>query len=324
VDPLQSALLVKQATAPAPPLTKLRPDIPRPLASAIHSLLAKLPEERPRTAAIAKAQLEKSLAGPERIVPEIEPLSSTVAAVNPAHSIIFRVGAPLSLVVMFGALLAWGYTGESASVGNVDRAATASLSSIPAQTTPASYRVVEQQPSPPPVVSKQEKPAVVEPRLKLEQARKIAAGLSNGNVGGVQVIETDSGTAIVAVETLREKGKTNFLLIERGKGKYRVSMRGSLEFKGWQRASWSTELADADEDGYQEVIFSGRESREGRRRQLVLFVPNDKRTYSMLLTGETTSTGTPRIIWLANAVGTDAAAYRTALRQKARVLVAKR
>jgi hypothetical protein len=44
----------------------------------------------------------------------------------------------------------------------------------------------------------------------------------------------------------------------------------------------------------------------------------------MQMTGETTSSGTPRIQWLANATGTDAAAYRTALRQKARAIVTKR
>ena len=324
VEPLQSALLVKQATAPAPPLTKLRPDIPRPLATAVHSLLAKLPEDRPRTAAIAKTQLEKSLVVPERLLPDVEPMSSMVAGVNPSHSIFFRVGAPLCLVVMFGALLAWGYTGESATVSNVDRAAPSSLgSSTPAQTIPATYHP-EPQPTQSPAAPRVEKPSVIQPTLKLEQAKKIVAGLTKNTVSGVQIIETDNGIAIAAVETVRETGKANFLLIEKGKTKYRIAMRGSLEFKGWQRANWSSELVDADEDGYFEVIFSGRESREGRRRQLVLFVPNDRRTYSMLLTGETTPAGNPRIIWLANAVGTDAAAYRTALRQKARLLVAKK
>ena len=43
----------------------------------------------------------------------------------------------------------------------------------------------------------------------------------------------------------------------------------------------------------------------------------------MQMTGETTPRGTPRIQWLSNAAGTDAAAYRTALRQKARSIVAK-
>ena len=61
IDPLQSALLVKQATASAPPLPRLRQDIPRSLALAVHTLLAKRPEDRPRTAAMAKALLERSL-----------------------------------------------------------------------------------------------------------------------------------------------------------------------------------------------------------------------------------------------------------------------
>ncbi|HEY5445641.1 MAG TPA: serine/threonine-protein kinase, partial [Pyrinomonadaceae bacterium] len=106
VDPLPSALLVKQATAPAPPLPRLVEDIPRPLALAVHSLLAKRPEDRPRTAASAKTILERSLLKPERTLPDIEPLSSMVAATSPARNIVFRVGAPLILVTMFGALLA--------------------------------------------------------------------------------------------------------------------------------------------------------------------------------------------------------------------------
>jgi hypothetical protein len=72
-------------------------------------------------------------------------------------------------------------------------------------------------------------------------------------------------------------------------------------------------------------LFSGKDAteQEGVRR-LILFVPNDKRTYSMQMTGETTAQGTPRIQWLSNAAGTEAAAYRTALRQKARSIVSKK
>src|SRR5215204_515118 len=115
IDPLQSALLVKQATAAPPPLPTLRQDIQRPLALAVHSLLSKRPEDRPRTAMAAKTLLERSLVQPERTLPDIEPLSSMVAAASPGRGILFRVGAPLVLVTTFGVLLAWGYTGESAS-----------------------------------------------------------------------------------------------------------------------------------------------------------------------------------------------------------------
>jgi len=44
----------------------------------------------------------------------------------------------------------------------------------------------------------------------------------------------------------------------------------------------------------------------------------------MQMSGETTPRGTPRIQWLSNAAGTDAAVYRTALRQKARAIVSKK
>lgn len=319
IDPLQSALLVKQATAPAPALSRLRPDIARPLAGTIHALLAKRPEDRPRTAAMARRQLERSLVQPDRTLPDIEPLSTTVAGVSPAHSIIFRVGAPLCLVVMFGALLAWGYTGESASVSRPDRLPIDVLrSSSPAQMAPVAFRdeLPVRAPEPPPI----NRPPTAD-RLSFEQARRITAGFSRGSIGSVQIVDTDAGAAIVAIE--KPKDGTNFLLVEKHNGKYRVARRSSLDFKGWERASWTSEIVDADEDGYPEIMFSGKESRESRKRQLVLFVPNDRRTYSMLMTGETTANGTPRIIWLSNAAGADAAAYRTALRQKARQIVGK-
>jgi hypothetical protein len=114
-------------------------------------------------------------------------------------------------------------------------------------------------------------------------------------------------------------------LLEKRNGKYRVTSEQPLDGKGFRHASWTAELVDADEDGFQELLFSGKDSSEGRNlRRLVLFVPNDRRTYSMQMTGETTAQGTPRIQWLSNAAGTEAAAYRTALRQKARAIVKKK
>jgi len=159
-------------------------------------------------------------------------------------------------------------------------------------------------------------------RLSIEQARRTAASFAHGQIGAVQVVDTDAGSAIVAVLKERKTGTTRFIVLEKHAGRYRITARGPLDGEGFHRATWGSEVVDADEDGYQEVLFSGRDSRESRtQRRLILFVPNDRRTYSMLMTGETTPNGTPRIIWLANAAGTDAAAYRTALRKKARALV---
>jgi serine/threonine-protein kinase len=321
IDPLQSALLVKQATAPPPPLPKLRQDIQRPLALAVHSLLAKRPEDRPRTAAAAKAMLERSLVQHDRTLPDIEPLSSMVAAANPARSVVFRVGAPLVMVTMFGALLAWGYTGESAPQPTSARLANSLQTSQP-QIAPVSYK--NELPS-----NNVMRPANnVTPESEygsLRNARRVAGRFARGALGAVQVVDIDSGQAIIAVSNKRTAGKTSFFVVEKRNNKYKVTAEGPLDTEGFRRATWSSELVDADEDGYPEVIFSGKDSDANRtQRRFTLYVPNDNRTYSMLMNGDTTPRGTPRITWLSNAAGTNAAAYRTALRQKARAVVGKK
>ena len=320
VDPLQSALLVKQATAPAPPLPRFRQDIPHSLALAIHSLLAKRPEDRPRTAATAKALLERSLVRTDT-VPDMEPLSAMVAAADVGPGVVFRVGAPLVLVTMFSALLAWGYTGESAPQPRVPNNALP-VAASQVNMMPVSWRK-EAAPSGG-KAAMPESPAPVE-QLSLDQARKIAAKFARGAVGDLEIIDTDSGPAIVVVNSQRKAGTTNFLLLQKRDGKFRQTGQGKLDGQGFSHASWSAELVDADEDGYQELLFSGKDSAENRNlRRIILFVPNDRRTYSMQMTGETTPRGTPRIEWLSNAAGTDAAVYRTALRQKARAIVSKK
>ena len=321
-DPLQSALLVKQATAPAPPLPRLRQDIARPLALAVHTLLAKRPEDRPRTAALTKTLLERSLERTESSFVDPEPLSAMVAAADAGRSLLFRVGAPLFLVTTFGVLLAWGYTGESASVQRLPKAALP-VAATQMQMTPASWRD-EAPPSAGGGEVRETQPPVVE-QLSMDRARKIAARFAKGSVGDLEIVDTDAGPAIVVINSQRKAGKTHFLVLHQRDNKYRVAAQGRLDMEGFKHANWSSELVDADEDGYHELLFSGKDSSESRNlRRLVLFVPNDKRTYSMQMTGETTPSGTPRIQWLSNSAGTDAAAYRTTLRQKARSIVSKK
>ncbi|HEU4431943.1 MAG TPA: hypothetical protein VFR51_01015, partial [Pyrinomonadaceae bacterium] len=326
--------LVKQATMPAPPLPRLRQDIPRSLALTVHSLLAKRPEDRPRTAASAKALLERSLVKPDRTLPDIQPLSSMVAASTPGNGILFRVGAPLVLVTTFGALLAWGYTGQSASAPRIPKE-TLPISNAQLELTPASYRTDGSRDTNDRINASRDvgftADAIEEPRppvvesISLDQARKTAAKFATGTIGAVAICETDGGPAIVAVDSRRRSGKTSFLLLEKRNGKFRVTSQQPLDGKGFTHASWTAELVDSDEDGFQDLLFSGKDSDEGRNlRRLVLFVPNDRRTYSLQMTGETTAQGTPRIQWLPNAAGAEAAVYRTALRQKARAIVSKK
>jgi len=160
-------------------------------------------------------------------------------------------------------------------------------------------------------------------QLTLDQARKIAARFARGSVGDLEIVDTDSGPAIVVVNNQRKAGTTNFLVIQKRDGKFRLSAQGRLDNEGFSHASWGAEQVDADEDGYQELLFTGKDPSEARNlKRLILFVPNDRRTYSAQLTGETVR-GTPRIQWLSNAAGTDAAPYRIALRKKARSMIKK-
>ena len=322
IDPLQSALLIKQATAAAPPLPRLRQDIARPLALAVHTLLAKRPEDRPRTAALAKIVLERSLVQTERTLPDAEPFSAMVAAASAGRGLVFRVGAPFVLVTTFGALLAWGYTGQSASAPSIPKSSLP-IAASQIQMTPAVLR------NDAPLMTEAAEPRInsapVAETLSLEQARKIAGRFARGIVGDLAIVDTDTGPAIVVINHQRKSGKTNFLVLQKRDGKFRQTAQGRLDMDGFKHASWNSELVDADEDGYQELLFSGKDSSESKNlRRLVLFVPNDNRTYSAQLTGEATARGTPRIHWLSNAAGIDAAPYRTALRQKARTLVARK
>jgi hypothetical protein len=231
-------------------------------------------------------------------------------------------------VTTFGALLAWGYTGTGQSAPEVRLPKQAlPMAASQVQMTPATFRKTEITPLPSADDLRVESEPITElsRELSLEQARKIAAKFVRGSLGAMEIVETDAGPAIVAVNNQRRAGTSSFVLLEKRNGKYALSAQGRLDNLGFTHANWSTELVDADEDGYQELLFSGKDSSESRSlRRLILFVPNEKRTYSMQMTGETTSSGTPRIQWLSNATGTEAAAYRTALRQKARLIVSKK
>ncbi|HET7112163.1 MAG TPA: serine/threonine-protein kinase, partial [Pyrinomonadaceae bacterium] len=195
VDPLQSALLVKQATAPAPPLPRLRQDIPRSLALAVHSLLAKRPDDRPRTAAVAKMLLERSLLRPEGPAAPADPMSSMVAAADAGRGLLFRVGAPTIIVTIFSALLVWGYTGgQSANEPRIPNNA------LPVAATQARWNPAPWNNDAPATAGSttapRENSKPVE-QLSLEQARKIAARFASGVVGDLEIVDTDSGPAIV-------------------------------------------------------------------------------------------------------------------------------
>jgi serine/threonine protein kinase len=106
VDTLSSAVLVKQATTAPPPLQSLRADVPRRLALAVHTLLAKNPAQRPASAAEARRTLERSVE-PERrpVTDDGEPFASTVAALNAGRYTFTRVATLFTILSMLCAVL---------------------------------------------------------------------------------------------------------------------------------------------------------------------------------------------------------------------------
>ena len=87
-DQLQSAVLVRQATAAPPPLMARCPEAPRRLAMATHTLLAKNPDDRPKSAREARAMLERSIQNTAQLeMPEeAAPFANTLATMNTRSS----------------------------------------------------------------------------------------------------------------------------------------------------------------------------------------------------------------------------------------------
>jgi hypothetical protein len=265
--------------------------------------------------------LVRSLVQPERVAPEIEPLSSTVAALGSGRGLLFRVGAPLALVLAFSAaLFALGYTSESATQHHAGGALAALSAGQPGM---VQAKLPVNLPSAGELMtSVREIKASARQTLSLDEARKKVSLVSHGRATRLQIVETDSGPAIVSILDARKSGSTYFFVMEKRNGRYQVSARGPLDAEGFRSASWTTETVDADDDGYPEVLFVGSNSSDRRyAHRLVLYVPNERRSYSVYLTGEVTARGNPKVIWSVNAAGADAAPYRTMLRLKARTLL---
>ncbi len=319
LDALPSAVLVKQATASPPPLFQVCKTVPRPLAVVVHNLLAKRAEDRPRTAALARSMLAKSLHKPERIIPEGDPLSATVAAVGSGTNMVLRAIAPMGIVFAFGALLMiWANRGETASelksAGEAGSAGQASL-----RNTIAEPKVNDGN-------KKTEATALrgdtkTSAAVTPDRARQLAISASDNPIASVQVVQTRTGAALVAIDEERKTGSARFFALEQRGNSYRVGKRGHLDTAEFSRADWTSERVDTDSDGYQEVLFTGTNAKAAGYR-LVLYVPKSRETYSLRV--ETSSKRrTMRTVWSDNLLKAGKSSYRNLLRQKANSLLAK-
>jgi serine/threonine protein kinase len=313
IDLLPSAVLVKQATAQPPPLPGLRRDVPRPLAAAIHKMLAKRPEDRPANASAARSLLERSLTRPKLNTPEIEPLASTVKALSSHRGIVFRVVTPALIIGVLGVgLMVWARDSldkpQTATSRTPSLVATSALASRDA----ASYSAGA---------------PLTLPSPTLEAARSAVDSFPQGSIADVRIVRKGRAMAIAAIQDERRAGTSHLFLMERHGKRYRVTGSASLDATGFRGANWTAESLDVDGDGYDEVLCTGtnpKNSTTGCR--LVLYVPRTRQTYTLSVEASSSrGKKSPRLArWSRNALTRTAAPYRAALQQHVRALIASR
>jgi serine/threonine protein kinase len=309
VDPLASAVLVKQATSPPRPLTSLREDLPRPLAIAVHTLLAKQPEQRPRSAAAARALLERSIAQPARSPQtEISPMATTVstasAGIGAARCLIFRAVMPIAMIAVLGLVLfVWGSSSQSMWLQ------TASLE----QSTEAASRDSLATGAGAPVT-------IASPQLSLDQARRIVSSAAHGQTSDVRVVRKGRDAAIISIHDEQRAGTTHLFMMERAGARFRITGRAPLDVEGFRGATWKAETVDADADGSDEVLYTGTSAKKGLAAsyRLVLYVPRTRASYWLRLENSPRGEKALRAEWSPNALRRAATPYRTALQQQAR------
>jgi serine/threonine protein kinase len=314
-DGLQSAVLVRQATAAPPPLLARCPEAPRRLALATHNLLAKNPNDRPQSARETRMLLERSIINTaELVMPEIAPFASTIATINTRASNSSRLIAAATVLAMLGGLLfVWSNNSTSArvnaSVLHPNHSTLSGGASSVVQTAFANDSEAS------------EGLRIVPASLSSDAARQIAASVSiDGKVSEARALRTARGTNIVAIRDERAAGTSHLFLLEsRGAtGGFRIAGRAPLDKEGFRGAQWTTEIIDTDGDGYDEVICIGMDSRDDPfSRRLVLYVPRTRQSYSMRVGLDSRERQAIRVRWSSNAGGDKAKPYRAALRARA-------
>jgi predicted Ser/Thr protein kinase len=310
VDVLSSVVLVKQATAQPPALLSLRPDLPRSLALAVHTLLAKNPAHRPATAAEACRLVEQSVARPRRInVPlgaEAGPFAGTIGALDSGRFTFTRVATLFALFAM-AMTVAVAWTARSARQG-----AEALAASDPAAVATA---LLPRKPR----AARRAEPA----QLTRDAAWRVAASVAHGRVSDVLLVGTGAGQVVGAIAADPSDGMATLLVIERtsSRGGYSVTKSIPLDVEGFRGAGWAGDVADLDGDGYDEIICEGSRPSDGARegRRYVVYAPHARETYSLHLAPDTTGAHALRATWSPNTQGREAQLFRHALRQRALV-----
>ncbi len=317
MDQLQSAVLVRQATTPPPPLVAQCADVPRRLALVVHTLLAKNPNDRPKSATDARRLLAQSLApAPAQTATNAPPapFAGTLATVNTRAPLASRFIAVATLLAVLGsAWFVWAHGTSAAAPADAVRAAAL----LPAAKA--------ERPTSAPLTTgaalHEATPINASMPLSDDAARQVAATFAHrGAVSEVRGVRIEHGQAVVAVHDERTDGTTHlFMLEQRAKhGGYQVTGRAPLDVDDFRGANWTTAVVDADGDGYEEVLCTGTDARNDPfSRRLVLYVPRTRQIYSLRVGADGRESGAVRVKWSANAGGERNKAYRAAMRERA-------
>ena len=297
IDPLSSAVIVRQASSPPPPLPRLCPGVPRALALAVHTLLAKNPLDRPRTIEEARLLLTRSVTRQSSMTSPVMPFASTIALLNHSRSVAARALTCATVVAMFGALLlVWAHTEPGEHKNRLLRAAPLSDAAMTAN------KALRPSARPMPLAS----------------AHRIATSVVNSSVDEAHVARTLGGWAIAALYTEPRTGAAHLSVMEQRNARYRMTARTPLDTASFHDAAWTVETRDVDGDGSDEVFCTGTNT-AGRvaKHRLLLYVPRTRQTYSVRIEARSYGSHRVRLIWPSNALTKQAAPFRWALRERA-------
>ncbi len=347
-DEVLSAVLIKHAMVEAPKIEELAPDIPPALADVVNSLLAKKPEDRPETAAIAKALLETSLAGEtspaislntqtttaDNLYPSTQQLKAItnsqlpkpLAAVPAINTKENKSGGNLKIavasaagVVLVGALSIGGFfwmkSGSKPPL--VANSNTGSMSNMGSNMGQMDHKMPmgDDFVKTPPTTD--ERTATTIPLISEEEADQVITKITSTTehrADGKQIIKTPKDSAIVCIHNMIEMGKTHMFAVERPNlnSAWEISARVSLDVPDFHGSNWIFEPQDVDGDGFEEVIFKGV-SADNNTHRILIYVPRTRQNYSIISTtdagGKTVNTFSP------NAQVQNGAAFRKALEQ---------
>ncbi|HEX8501720.1 MAG TPA: serine/threonine-protein kinase [Pyrinomonadaceae bacterium] len=309
VDQLSSVVLVKQATAQPPALLSLRPDVPRALALAVHTLLAKNPAHRPATAAEARTMVERSVEQARREAAAgaagvaAEPFASTIGALDSGRFAFTRVATLFALFAM-ACTVAVAWSARAARWGALEQA-TREAGGAASALMPRGTRA----PRTPPALTR-------------EGAWRVASSLARGRVRDVRLVGAGAGQVVAAVTSDPFERATTLVIIERaggGRGGYAVTRSVALDVEGFRGAEWTAEVLDLDGDGREDVLCEGVTPSDGgaESRRYVVYAPRRRETYSLHLAPDTTGAHALRATWSPNTQGAEAQLFRYALRQRA-------